>query len=363
MMVATRITKLAQALGDRGLDAAIFSTPVAMGYLHGLFEGAHERFMALCVRANGDCCLICPGLSAAQATRVGIQDIRPWSDGEDPMQLVKALAAQWNLGPAVIGVDEYLPAMHLLSLQDTLPAALFRSAGQVLADIRRIKDADEIAKMAAASALVDEVYLEVLPHIREGMTEVELEEILRGAMRARGGAPTFCIAAFGPGSAEPHHLNGATRLQPGQLVLMDFGCELDHYQSDITRCVAFRHSSPQMDEIYDIVFRAHMAGREILRPGTTGAEADAAAREVIAQAGYGAQFMHRLGHGIGMEGHEEPNLVSTNHEPLQGGNCFSVEPGIYLEGQFGVRIENLVTVTAAGHRSFNAEPPAKLPVV
>jgi Xaa-Pro dipeptidase len=190
-----------------------------------------------------------------------------------------------------------------------------------------------------------------------------VEEALTAEMRRQGGKPAFCIVAAGANGAEPHHLSDDSELKDGDVVVMDFGCTVGGYYSDITRMAAVGRASEKAQEIYGIVLAAHRAGREAIRPGVTAESVDRAARRVIEEAGYGPYFMHRLGHGLGSRGHEEPNLVEGNKHLLEPGNCFSVEPGIYLPGEFGVRIENIVTVTEDGHESFNEEPPDELPVL
>jgi len=360
-----RIDRLAHAMQSSGFDAYFAQTPVSLGYLAGFPEDSHERFMTLAIHADGRHRLICPSLSAAQARRAGISDIASWADGEDSLALFASLAEEWGLRNGILAVDDHLPAAMLLGMQATLPAALFKAGQSVLAMVRSVKDAEELAAMRAAAKIADETYLEVLPQIRVGQTELEVETLLRDGMRKRGGKPTFCIVGVGAGSAEPHHLNGETKVAAGEVLLMDFGCEYLGYQSDITRCVSVGPASAEAKEVYDIVLRAHHAARAAILPGATGSDIDAAARKVIVEAGYGEQFFHRTGHGIGMEGHEAPNMVAGNDVPLQPGNCFSVEPGIYLEGKFGIRIENILFATETGHESFNDEPAdslAELPI-
>jgi Xaa-Pro aminopeptidase len=152
-------------------------------------------------------------------------------------------------------------------------------------------------------------------------------------------------------------------IQHGDLLLLDFGCEVEGYQSDITRVCAIGAASDRGRELYDLVHRAHLAGRAAVRPGVTGAEVDAACRKVIEDAGHGAAFFHRTGHGIGMNGHEAPNITMDNHERLEVGNCFSIEPGVYYAGDIGIRIETIVAVTADGHENLNEEANPELVVV
>lgn len=179
-------------------------------------------------------------------------------------------------------------------------------------------------------------------------------------MAAQGGVPDFCILGAGANGAEPHHANDDTKLKSGDVVILDFGCSVDQYRSDITRVVAVGEAAEEAKHVYDIVYRAHHAGLAAVRAGVTSGEVDAACRKVIADAGYGEFFNHRTGHGIGIEGHEEPYIVGGSDLRLEIGDCFSIEPGIYLPGRFGVRIENIVTITENGPESLNEDPSPTL---
>jgi Xaa-Pro aminopeptidase len=356
----TRIEKLAGALRDSGVDCYLAWDAKSMGYLHGYFENAHERFLVLAIDAKGEVRMICPSLAETQARRVGISNIESWSDGEDPVRLFSKLADDWNLKSGIIAIDPTMPSRQLLQLQAALPAALFRDGESLLASLMARKDADELAALQAAANVADEAWVEVKPQIHAGMTEREVADLLKSAMSKRGGSPQFFIVAAGAMGAEPHHISDGTVIRDGDVVICDFGCEVDGYQSDITRTICVGEPSAKAREVYDVVLKAHHAARAVVRPGVTGEEVDAAARKVIDDAGYGDAFFHRTGHGIGMSGHELPNMVQGNTAPLQAGNCFSIEPGIYLAGEFGVRIENIVTCTETGGRSFNAEPESSL---
>ena len=192
---------------------------------------------------------------------------------------------------------------------------------------------------------------------------MQVENILRTEMAARGGIPTFSIVGAGTNGAEPHHLSDDTIVKDGDILILDFGCSYESYLSDITRTIAIGHASEEAERIYGLVFDAHMAAREAIQPGIACGAIDKAARDVIEAAGYGDFFMHRTGHGIGLRGHEEPFIIANNPMPLAPGHCFSIEPGIYLPGKFGVRIENIVAATENGHDSMNAEPSPTLIVV
>ncbi len=345
---------------DRSMDALLAFTPHTMGYLHGFFEDAHERLLLMAIRDTGEVRLLAPALSEQQALRAGFTDVRVWRDGDDPTQLIRDMAQDWNLRSAMIGVDNRMPADVLLSCQEVLPAALFKPAGDILAGLKRVKDAREISSMRTAGQIADEAFRQICSEIRPGLTEREIASKLDTIMRKLGGKPTFAIVAAGAGSAEPHHLSEDIAVEAGQVLLLDFGCEVDHYQSDITRVVHLGPAGEKVRSIYRLVWEAHQAARRLIRPGIACEALDQAARKVISDAGYGEYFMHRLGHGIGMDGHEDPYIVEGNKLPLEPGHCFSIEPGIYLPGEFGIRIENIVAATMDGHDSLNDEPASEI---
>lgn len=365
-MFARRLNSVAQALRDHDVDALFVSGANALGYLHGLFESGHERFLTLAIRANGEVALICPGLTVTQARRVGISDIRSWTDSEPPMALFETLAKDWNLRTGVIGVEGQFRADHLLAMQHVLPAALFQTGDALMAAARAKKDDAEIHALRRAGAVADTIWEATWPQLKIGMTELQIQGLVQQQVLQHGAEITFCSVASGPGSAEPHHLNNDRPLAAGDVLNLDFGCALDHYQADITRCVAIGHASDKAQEVYRVVFAAHHAARKAVRPGVTGQQVDAAARAVIEQAGYGDFFVHRTGHGIGLEVHELPNIgPNDTHHKLEPGNTFSIEPGIYLPGEFGVRIENIVACGVSGDEclSLNAEPASDIQIV
>ena len=358
-----RTAALAAALEGASVDAFLAWSPVTMGYLHGLHEGAHERFLALAIRQTGEVRLIAPALTEGQARRAGIDDVRPWKDGEDPLVHVRELARDWNLDSAIVAVDDEMPAKMIIEVQDALPRTNFRPGGALVSGLMRRKSPGELDLLRRAGRIADGAWDAVLPTIRAGQTEREVMRRLYAEMEARGGTPTFGIVAAGPNGAEPHHLSDDTALRDGDVVILDFGCSLEGYQSDITRTVAVGHASDEAKEVYGVVLAAHRAGRDAVRAGVAAGRVDAAARQVVEGAGYGEAFFHRLGHGIGQRGHEEPYIVGGSDVRLVPGDCFSVEPGVYLAGRFGVRIENIVAATEEGHESLNAEPSDALLVV
>ncbi len=354
---------MAAELKNSGLDAYLCASPISMGYLHGFFEGGGERFMSMGVRSDGSVRLICPGLSESQARRAGFEDVRTWRDGENPYAHFRQLSEDWGLRSGLVAVDDDMGAGMLLGMQNTIPAARFMAGHELLSRLMRVKDEDEIANLLEAGRIADEAYVAALPQLKPGITELDLAEVLLSEMRKRGGRPDFCIVAAGKNGAEPHHITDDTVIQSGDVVVMDFGCSVNHYPSDITRTAAVGSATEEEKKVYRLVYDAHMAARAAIKPGVPCQEIDRAGRRVIDAAGYGEYFMHRLGHGLGMRGHEEPNMVEGNTVPLEPGFCFSIEPGIYLPGRFGVRIENIATATAEGHRSMNVDPSPELQIV
>jgi Xaa-Pro aminopeptidase len=355
-----RVDSLAGLLRESGCDAFLAWSPVTMAYLHGFSEGAGERFMALAVSSRGEVRLICPALSATQASRAGIADIRPWQDGEDPLAHYLRLAEDWSLRTGIVALDNEMPAHMVLAIQAALPTALYKPGYPLLTRLTRVKDEAELELMRRAARIADQAFPAALSAIRPSVAEIEVEQALASAMAKLGGKPSFCIVAAGANGAEPHHLSDETLIAEGDVIVLDFGCTVGGYQSDITRTVCRGRAPEEAQRVYDIVYQAQAGARQGIRPGRQAQEVDRIARSVIREAGYGEFFMHRLGHGIGMRGHEEPNLVEGSEHALEVGNCFSVEPGIYLPGRFGVRIENIVAVTDGGYESLNEEPSPTL---
>lgn len=351
-----RTTRLAALLREKGARALILNTPVNMGYLTGFTEGGGERFLTLSLRDDGEMRIICPALSENQARRCGIADVRPWRDGEDPMVHFRDLVRDWGLTDARIAVDDEMPAQYLLPMQAETPGATYEQGFSIIATLMRRKGADEIARLLEAARIADEAFDEVAPKIRAGMKEWDVMQMLSRAMQDRGGLVGFCIVATGANGAEPHHYTDLSVIQNGDVVVMDFGCTFEGYFSDITRTVSIGPASDEVKRVYETVHAAHMAARNAATEGTACEDVDKAARSVIEAAGYGEYFVHRTGHGLGLRIHEEPNIVKGNMHRLEEGNVFSDEPGIYLPGRFGVRIENILYILDGAAKSLNAEP-------
>jgi D-alanyl-D-alanine dipeptidase len=243
----------------------------------------------------------------------------------------------------------------LLGLMGSFPGAQFVAASPILRDLRMVKSHKEIEILARAGAMADAAFARVIETRFSGQSERELQARLGGYLREAGlsPAPWGPIVASGPHSASPHHTAGDREIGEGDAVLLDFGGTLDGYQADITRTLHVGPASEEFVRVYQVVRRAQQRGFGAVRPGVAAEDVDKAAREEIEGAGYGTHFIHRTGHGIGLEGHEEPYIIAGNALPLRPGMTFSVEPGIYLPDRFGVRIEDIVAVTDGGARRLN----------
>jgi Xaa-Pro aminopeptidase len=278
--------------------------------------------------------------------------LRPWQETEDPVAIVASL-----VGPAGhIAISDRAWATFLLQLQVHLPSAHWLTASAVTAPLRAVKDEAEVSALAAASAAADRVATELIEG-RIGLlgrTEAEVSaDIGRRLVDAGHQRVNFAIVGSGPNAASPHHEAGPRRIGPGEAVVCDFGGTMDGYCSDITRTVFTGAPPAEFVELYQVLREAQAAAVDAAVVGTPCEEVDAAARRIIDKAGYGDQFFHRTGHGIGREEHEDPYIVAGNHATLVAGHAFSVEPGIYLSGRYGARIEDIVVAGESGPRALN----------
>ena len=347
-----RIATVMQNLAQMGLDQALVSDPWSISYLIGYQTEPGERFFGLLLRKGCEPTLFLNRLFP-DAAHTGVRVIG-LSDTDDVIGLVAA-----ELDPsAELGVDKELAARWLVPLMERGAAAGYRLGSPAVDAARAIKDERERELMRIASRMNDQAMEWLFAQVREGVTEIEIAEGLLAEYR-RLGADDFSfppIVSFGAHAADPHHSPDATRLKRGQVVLFDVGCRANGYCSDMTRALFFGEPSLRDREVYECVRRANEAAEAIVRPGVLFSEIDLAARRIIEDAGYGPYFTHRLGHQIGIQEHEPGDVSATHHEPVQEGMIFSIEPGIYLPGETGVRIEDLVIVTADGCEVLNSYP-------
>ena len=332
-----------------GLEQILVSATPSVYYLTGRWIAPGERMLALYLNADGDVVLFANRLFA-QAPEAGMELVE-FDDTEDPVALLAA-----RVRPGRLGVDKVWPSQFTIRLMEALPGLTPALGSAPVDEARMCKDAEEIALMRESSRLNDEALRRTFGELREGMTELELQDAyLRNAKAVGGDGGSFTpITCFGANCAEPHHDNDATRLKKGDSVILDVGLMHRRYASDMTRTAFFGAVTDEQKRVYDVCRRANEAGRAAVRPGLPMCEFDRAARKVIEDAGYGRYFIHRTGHGIGLEVHEHPDNSSTSQTIARPGMCFSVEPGIYLPGSFGVRVEDLVVVTGDGCETLNA---------
>ena len=365
---AGRIGRLQEIMRAQGVGLAVLSCTDQMRYLTGYVEGAHERLLALFVPAQGEAAFVVPTMNAqaARANPAQIGRVQGWPDSHSWQGQVTNVIESYGLAnDARVLIDDELQSVHLLGIQSLFPGFRCEPAGATLALLRGIKTPSELASLESAAILIDTIFEETVEQLREGVTEAEIQDFVRGAIKRHHSAPSFTpLICFGANGAMPHHSSNQTPLKSGDVIVIDIGCTWENYCSDITRTVSFgTPADPDAYKVYQAVSDAHHAARQAVQVGATCGSVDDAAHAVIDAAGYGPYFFHRTGHGIGLSEHEQPNILSGNAIPLAPGMCFSVEPGIYLEGRFGVRIENIVTVTADGVRSLNVEPARELRVI
>ncbi|WP_090478797.1 M24 family metallopeptidase [Nakamurella panacisegetis] len=350
---ADRLTRLGAQAAKAGADVVIISPGADLAYFAGHSVPSHERLTALVVPVEGDPQMVVPALERPGWTGSPIEHLgvpfSTWTDGMDPYQVLVALLPA---GARVLAVDYHMPAVHALGISWAVPGSELTLAGEAIGELRMRKEEDEIAALAEVGAAIDRVHGRVGEFLRAGRTEAEVAADIAAAIVEEGHTQAeFVIVASGVNGASPHHEASEKVIEPGDPVVVDIGGpNRTGYYSDCTRTyrVAGPSSDPDVEEIYEIVRRAQQAGIDAVRPGVSAESIDRASRAVIEAAGYGQYFITRTGHGIGLEVHEHPYMVSGNTLPLEVGMAFSIEPGIYLPGRFGVRIEDVVVVGADG---------------
>ncbi|MFF8322809.1 aminopeptidase P family protein [Streptomyces bobili] len=347
-----RMERAVRAAGDAGLAGLLVAPGPDLVWLTGYAPpAATERLTLLLLTPDRDPVLVVPALEAPDAAAgAPALTLRDWTDGKDPYAATTALLDTGGR----YGVSDNAWALHLLRLQKALPDSSYASLTEALPMLRAVKDAAELELMAAAGAAADATYEEIRKVPFAGRRESEVGADLAGLLRRFGHSQVdFTIVASGPNGANPHHEVGDRVIEHGDMVVLDFGGLKDGYGSDTSRTVHVGEPTDEERRVHDLVREAQEAGFRAVRPGVACQEVDRAARAVIADAGYGEYFIHRTGHGIGVTTHEPPYMIEGEEQPLVPGMCFSVEPGVYLPGRFGVRIEDIVTVTEDGGRRLN----------
>jgi Xaa-Pro aminopeptidase len=348
-----RLHAAAAALDAAALAALVVPASPDLAYLTGYAPMPMERPTMLVVTPHGPPTLVVPTLERPLAAACPAGDsltFLDWRDDTDPYPLVAALLPPTGQ----VAVGDRIWGSHLLALQATVPGVRWAAAGTVLGPLRARKDEWELDALRRAAAAADAALEEVLGTPIAGCTEIDVARRLAGLLVDHGhDSAAFTIVASGPNAASPHHEPERRLIGSGDAVVMDFGGDVEGYYSDTTRTIVVEQAPPELRAVHAIVHEAHAAAVATIRAGIEIGSVDAAARSVIEAAGYGDSFIHRTGHGIGLEVHEPPYVREGDHTELTPGMTFSVEPGIYLPGRFGVRIEDIVAVTATGAEVLN----------
>lgn len=356
--IVERLGRLQALMRDGNVDLVVVGPGADMLYLTSFSDDAGERPLLFLIPPEGPPRFLVPELYARQVEgAAAFPPTHVWADAQGPegalREALRGVEARW------VAVDDALAARAVLLLQAALPGASFSLASPLLRELRMRKGPGELELMERAAAIADRSFTKLVENVSFlGRTEREVARDLEAIVLEEGaqGMAFETLVASGPNSALPHHRAGNRRIERGDVVILDFGCRVSGYCSDITRTVVYGKPTSLVQRIHEIVLEAQEEGVRAARPGVPAQEVDRTVRGVIARAGFGERFIHRTGHGIGLEVHEDPYIVEGNPLPLEEGMTFSVEPGIYLPGEFGIRVEDIVVVEANGARWLNRCP-------
>jgi len=356
-MNSERLQRLTEQIVAHGLDGLALMPGPNMLYVSGIAAHLSERPILLFIPADDDPAIIIPSLEAMKARAAGIPEERifAWDDAEGYHGAFQQACAHLELADYMLGVEAlHMRVLELQLLQRYAPGLQVAHAEAALSALRSVKDADEVAAMEKAIAIAEKALKRIIPRIKVGLNERQIAAMLTQELLASGAESIAFgpIVAGGPNSAIPHAVPGNRTIRPGDLLIIDWGIYADGYPSDITRTLAVGEIDDELRHIFDVVNEANAAARKAVRPGVTGRAVDRAARDVIEAAGYGDYFIHRTGHGLGLEIHESPDMSPVNTQPIAPGNVFTIEPGIYLPGRGGVRIEDNILATPDGSRTL-----------
>jgi Xaa-Pro aminopeptidase len=347
---ASRVKRLQELMSASAVDVVLLSIGADLPYFTGYEASPSERLTALVVPALGPPVLLVPVLEAPRVEK-GAFELRAWGETDDPV----ALGASVVKGPSSVAVGDHMWSVFLIRFQKEWTRAGWRPASELTAGLRIRKDSGEIDLLRRAAEGVDRVMTRIPREVPfAGRAERDVaRDLARLTVEEGHDVAEFTIVASGPNGASPHHHPGLRRIEEGDLVVCDFGGRRRGYHSDSTRTFSVGEPTAEQNEAHAVVVAANEAGRAAVGPGVLCSDVDRASRAVIEEAGYGEFFIHRTGHGIGLEVHEHPYLVEGNETPLRVGMTFSVEPGVYLPERFGVRIEDIVVCTDNGVESLN----------
>jgi Xaa-Pro aminopeptidase len=349
-----RIERARGRMRELGVDALLLSTGADLPYLTGYEAMPLERLTMLVLPADGDAVLVVPRLEAPRVVeQPDAFSISAWEETEDPIGVVAGLVG----AAPTAAIGDHTWARFVIDLQDALPRTRFRRAVDVTGPLRIVKDAAEVDALRAAAQAVDAIAEAMRTERFSGRREVDVHrELVERMLDAGHERANFAIVATGPNAASPHHDPTDRVIAPGDVVLCDFGGTMHGYCSDITRMFSVGEPTAEVRGAYAVLVEAQERGVRAATVGTACEAVDAATRQVIDEGGYGEYFVHRTGHGIGQEAHEDPYVVAGNQTALAPGHAFSIEPGIYIPGRFGLRLEDIVVATAAGPERLNQAP-------
>ena len=351
-----RISALRERMRLEGVDLVAVAPGAHMQWLLGFLPHADERPCLLCVSAS-KAALLMPELNADGSRRGTDLPFHEWSDADGPERAFRRLVAELGVsGAGRIVLDETMRADFAALVQDALPGADRQFTASTVGLLRMQKDDDEYAVLKRNALLADQAMLAGWGAMEPGMTELDVADVVRARFSALGASPLFTIIGAGGNGAMPHHHTGEIALRSGDAVVMDIGAGMDGLSSDITRMAVLGTPPDGYLEVHAIVEAAVQAAMAAARPGVLAKDVDAAARGVITEAGYGPNFLHRTGHGLGVEVHEPPYLTSVSETVLLPGMVFSIEPGIYLQGRFGIRLEEIVILREDGPEILSELP-------
>jgi len=343
-------------MAEKAIDLLVFAPGPNMYYLSGFLEEPGERLFMLTVPQSDDPFFIVPELYEEHVRRFSwVEQLFSWKDSQDARTVLSAAIKEWLPSRPSIGIDSRMWSRFLLILLAIAPEARYEDASTVMSRLRLRKSAREIELLEKSAEIADAVFLETLKKCGQGVSENQIAAEIVYELR-RSGADSIAfepVVASGPNAALPHYRSGDRKLMRGDLVVLDFGCLYRGYNSDITRTVAIGDCDADRKQTYSVVRSAQEQAVQGAIEGIEAQSVDELAREIIKKAGWGPFFIHRTGHGIGLEIHEEPYIVAGNSMKLAEGMTFSVEPGIYVPGQYGVRIEDIIVIEAGRARRLN----------
>ncbi|MEM2341528.1 MAG: Xaa-Pro peptidase family protein [Candidatus Bathyarchaeia archaeon] len=347
-----RVEKLREIAEEYDIDGFFIVSEPNLRYFTGFSTLAIERLIALIISTKpAEPILVIPKLEEEKAKKLSFfRDIRTYTDDEEPIRIVSEVIKELNLTEAVLGIEDSLPFKFYRMIREAAPSLKIKGASAIFEKLRSIKTRGEIEAISRAAEIAVRGIKAGIESIKVGMSEFSIAlEIEREIIESGGETMPFCLVLSGENSSLPHGNTSSRKIGKGDAVVIDIGVTYRGYYADITRTVFVGEISGEQRKVYDAVLRAQEEAINSVKPGIKACEIDRAAREIIREAGYGEFFTYRTGHGLGLEVHEEPYITQTNETILKPGMVFTIEPGIYLHGSFGVRIEDDVVVTEDGN--------------